>query len=335
MLPDVSNLTIVRRETRLQGLKAKWGTVGQARFMLRAAREQQAEQVAPTMAKRLRAKQKSTVLEQADFDDYQHEDEQYQDVIDRLERELDFGLPIKVLDRSYVPNYDFSRTAVVIVVGQDGLVANTAKYVGELPIVAVNPDPQRFDGLLLPFKVEQVRGAVQRVLDEKFRARPVTLAEVTLGDQQRLIAFNDFFIGTKSHVSARYLLTVNERVEPQSSSGILVATGAGSTGWLSSVFNMAAGVAEFLGTQLARPQPWAWEERQLGWAVREPFLSKQTQVKLVAGKIHGEQALLIESLMPENGVIFSDGIEADYLPFNSGTIARIGIAPQQAQIVVG
>lgn len=335
MLTEVSNLTIVRRETRLQGLKAKWGTVGQAKFMLRAAREQQAELVAPAMAKRMRSKKKTASLEQADFDDYQLEDNQYQDVIDRLERELDFGMPIKVLDRSFVPNYDFSRTAVVIVVGQDGLVANTAKYIGELPIVAVNPDPRRFDGLLLPFKIEQVRGIVQRVLEQKFQTRPVTLAEVTLGDQQRLLAFNDFFIGTKSHVSARYLLTVQERVEPQSSSGILVSTGAGSTGWLSSVFNMAAGVAEFLGEKLNRPQPWAWEERRLGWAVREPFLSKQTQTKLVAGTIHDEQSLLIESLMPENGVIFSDGIESDYLPFNSGTIARIGIAPRQAQIVVG
>jgi hypothetical protein len=40
------------------------------------------------------------------------------------------------------------------------------------------------------------------------------------------------------------------------------------------------------------------------------------------------------SQMPENGVIFSDGIESDYLEFNSGTLAEIGIAEKKGQLVV-
>jgi hypothetical protein len=37
--------------------------------------------------------------------------------------------------------------------------------------------------------------------------------------------------------------------------------------------------------------------------------------------------------MPSNGLIFSDGIEADFLNFNSGLIAEIGIAKQKAMII--
>jgi len=38
--------------------------------------------------------------------------------------------------------------------------------------------------------------------------------------------------------------------------------------------------------------------------------------------------------MPENGVIFSDGIEADRLDFNSGTEVQIAVAERQGQLIV-
>jgi hypothetical protein len=233
-----------------------------------------------------------------------------------------------------VPNFDFWSCAVVVVVGQDGLVANTAKYVDGLPIVAINPDPATIDGVLLPFKVQQARSAVARVLERKSRHRHVTMGEVTLNDGQKMLAFNDFFLGAKSHVSARYTLTVAGQLEPQSSSGVLVSTGAGSTGWLSSVFNMAAGVAELLGVEPKGGVQLAWEDRRLIWTVREPFISKISRAELVAGFLPDGQSLVLESLMPEGGVIFSDGIEADFLPFNSGTIAHVTASKKTANLVV-
>lgn len=77
-----------------------------------------------------------------------------------------------------------------------------------------------------------------------------------------------------------------------------------------------------------------WDTRQLAWVVREPFASRFSQAELVAGLLEGGESLVLESLMPEGGAIFSDGIEADYLDFNSGTSVRIQVAKQQAQIVV-
>lgn len=337
MPADLTHITIIRRETRLERLKARWGTVGQAKFLLGMARQRAAapEQTHTGPSKTKAARQQAPDEEvQAEFAEYQSEDDQYQGSLDQLERELDFGLPINVLDRAFASNFDFSRTAVVVVVGQDGLVANTAKYVGELPVVAVNPDPQRIDGILLPFTAARARAAVGRVLDGKYRARRVSLAEVELNDQQRMLAFNDFFIGSRSHVSARYLLTANGTVEPQSSSGVLISTGAGSTGWLSSVFNMAAGVASFFGQELTERLQWPWEERRLCWVVREPFASKRSGATLVAGLLNENEELTLESLMPEDGVIFSDGIEADFLPFTSGTIAKVRVAERQARLVV-
>jgi len=39
------------------------------------------------------------------------------------------------------------------------------------------------------------------------------------------------------------------------------------------------------------------------------------------------------SYMPENGVVFSDGIESDYLRFNSSTVLTIGVASECGQLV--
>ncbi|TJX03337.1 sugar kinase, partial [Neisseria gonorrhoeae] len=49
---------------------------------------------------------------------------------------------------------------------------------------------------------------------------------------------------------------------------------------------------------------------------------------------NGAETLRLRSLMPENGVIFSDGIEADHLDFNAGTEAVIGIAERQGRLIV-
>lgn len=327
-------LVVVTRPTRLEGLKERWVTARAAKFRIKAAHDVERERRGTPRTASPPNNAAALADAEADFGDYEDEDAAYQRARETLVRDLDFGLPVKFLDRSYLPNYDFWNCAAVIVLGQDGLVANTAKYVGDLPIVAINPDPKRFDGVLLPFRIEDARGSVGRVLDQRFRARNVTLAEVTLNDGQRLLAFNDFFMGCRTHVSARYTLEVGREREPQSSSGLLVSTGAGSTGWMSSVFNMAAGVSRLLHKEVDGSVRLEWDARRLIWAVREPFISKHSQARLISGLLDEPEELVIESLMPSNGVIFSDGIESDFLQFNSGTIARVGVSKQQARLVI-
>jgi hypothetical protein len=246
----------------------------------------------------------------------------------------DFDLPVQTVDRDFLPNFLFGPRDIVVTVGQDGLVANTAKYAVGLPIVAVNPDPQRIDGVLLPFRTDQARAAVRSVLHGNAAYREVTLAEALLADGQRLLAFNELFIGSRTHVSARYRLSVAGKSEPQSSSGVLVCTGAGSTGWLSSIFNMAAGVAAVFGAKpTAKTIRLNWEDPRLVYVVREPFVSKSSRAELVAGMLEPGGEIAIESDMPANGVIFSDGVEADALEFNAGAVARIKTAAGKARLV--
>src|ERR1051325_1331077 len=174
----------------------------------------------------------------------------------------------------------------------------------------------------------------KRRIEAKATIREVTLAEIKLHDGQRLLAFNDLFIGARSHVSALYRISCGKKTEVQSSSGVLVSTGAGSTGWLSSVFNMVSGVASFRGGKVVEPVRMPWEDRRLIYVVREPFVSRHSQANLVTGMLESGQELVLESLMPSGGVVFSDGMEADFLQFNSGATATVRAAEQRARLVV-
>jgi hypothetical protein len=54
----------------------------------------------------------------------------------------------------------------------------------------------------------------------------------------------------------------------------------------------------------------------------------------VAGMLDEGRELVIGSQMPNGGVIFSDGVESDFVEFNSGSIARFTVSPQRARLVV-
>jgi len=302
-------LVIVTRKTRLEDLVARFNTRSQAKFYIEHAG--------------------------GDFADYEREDDAYGRALETLQRTLEFDMPHQMVDRALVPTFQFQAEDLVVTLGQDGLVANTAKYVGAQPIVAVNPEPARFDGILLPFLPGHARTAVASVLAGKATLREITLAQAKLNDGQRLLAFNDLFLGAHSHVSALYRIACGRRAETHSSSGVLVSTGAGSTGWVSSAFNMAAGIAAFCGGMPGKSIRIAWDDRRLLYIVREPFLSKHSQAGIVAGLIESGEELVLESFMPSGGVIFSDGMEADFLQFNSGAITHIRAAEQRARLVVG
>ncbi len=299
-------VVLVTRRTRLEELVVRHNSVGQAKFYL--------EHLG------------------ADFGDYVIEHDNYRRALDRCLSQLDPLVRYQQLDRSFLPNFVFAPDDIVMTLGQDGLVANTLKYVDQQSVVAINPDPQRWDGVLLPFQVDQIGFTVANVLADKYQCKRITMAEVALNDGQRLKGVNDIFIGQRSHVSARYAIEFAQQREHQSSSGVIVATGLGSTGWLRSVITTAQRISA--PQQNADYSPHAWDEKRLHFVVREAFPSRNTGVNLIAGEIAHNRVLTITSEMPEGGVIFADGMEMDAIQFGAGFTATIQPAMQQARLVV-
>jgi len=309
---NYEKIVLVTRKTRLEGLIERFNTKAQAQFYIEHGG--------------------------GNFAFYEQEHATYHQALTELRRELSRLAKLQVIERAFLPNFLFAENDLVMTIGIDGLVVNTAKYLNGQPLIAVNPDPAHIDGVLLPFSVSTGLTVARDVVSRGvFKVREVTMAEAKLTDGQRLLAFNDLFIGVRSHTSARYRIAVAGREEHHSSSGIIVSTGAGSTGWLSSLFNMAQGMVHgfFPKTKIAeQPLRLSWDTDRLIYVVREPFISKTSGASLVCGAITRDAPLLLESETPEGGVIFSDGVEADYLDFNAGALATIGIAERRTQLVV-
>lgn len=304
-------IILVSRRTRLDDLIAKFNTEEQAKFYV--------EHLG------------------ADFSDYVRERDTYRTALAQAENSLRELGRVQTLARSFLPNFLFGKDDTVVVLGQDGLVANTVKYLSTQPVIGVNPDPPRWDGVLLPFTVRDLGKIVPEVFASKRQIKEVTMAKAVLNNGQHLHAVNDLFIGPKSHVSARYVISIGDREEQHSSSGIIVSTGLGSTGWLKSLLAGAVGVTNSLSrssSAVSAQSSFDWSANYLLFTVREPFPSKTSAASLVFGKVTKETPLNLTSQMPEHGVIFSDGIEDDFLEFNSGTQAVITIADEKGHLVV-
>jgi NAD kinase len=304
-------IVVVKRKTRLDELIARFNTVAQAKFYV--------EHLG------------------TDFSDYLEEHEHYSRSLSQAQAILARLGRVQVIDRSLLPNFLFGEDDIVVAIGQDGLVANTLKYLTEQVLIGVNPDPKRWDGILLPFEVHDLRIIVIDVLKKKRSVKEITMAKVLLNDGQHLYAVNDFFIGQKTHISARYAIQSGDQEEHHSSSGIIVSTGLGSTGWFTSILAGASGIiSRISGSQpsIDVARGFAWDADYLYFSVREPFPSRTSSTDLVFGQVTRERPLKILSEMAENGVIFSDGIESDYLVFSSGIEATIAPAEKKGKLVV-
>ncbi|MBN2536172.1 MAG: sugar kinase [Spirochaetales bacterium] len=333
-------IILVTSMTRLEYLKKRFNSVTQAKFYV--------EHLG------------------ADFNDYLAEDELYREAFAASITAINQVGRLQVIQRQYLPNFIFGKKDIVVVLGRDGLVANTLKYLNGQPCIGVNPDPGRWDGILLPFKAGELHLVIPGFLQEKYRIKEVTMVKATLQNGEYLYGVNDLFIGAQTHISARYSITHGEKSEQHSSSGIIISTGLGSTAWLKSIIIGASKIVNELTLQgtdrnhnrstrqnkngagtdqgkNAGPQNVSgkaslekmnWDADYLYFSVREPFPSMTSSTDIVFGKITREKPLRILSYMPDSGVIFSDGIEKDYISFTSGMKAVISIAEKKGRLVV-
>jgi hypothetical protein len=227
------------------------------------------------------------------------------------------------VSRSELDRFLFAGDDVVVVLGQDGLVANVAKYLGGQPVIGLNPEPERWPGVLVPHAPAAAADLLHDVAAGRAALEERTMVEARLDDGQRLLALNEVFLGHASHQSARYALEVGGERERQSSSGVIVSTGTGATGW-------AASIAGERGSQLALPRP---GDPALAFYVREAWPSAATGTALTEGLLRDDAILRLQSEMAEGGVVFGDGIEGDRLQLDWGRRVHVGVARERLLLV--
>jgi urease gamma subunit len=274
-------IVVVHRRTELDELVARHGTRGQAGFFL-ASRGRSLDEV----------------------------DQRHRAVQAALST-VTIAIPIDwrraEVERADLDRFLFTPEDVVVVVGQDGLVANVAKYLDHQPVIGINPEPDRNPGVLVPHAPAKFEAVLQAVASGSARYETRTMVEASLDDGQALVALNEIFVGHPSHQSARYRLRPEGVEERQSSSGLIVSTGTGATGWCQSLWRQTHSALEL-------PEP---AEPRLVWFVREPWPSPATGTSLVEGELEADHALRVVA-ETDGLVVFGDGIESDRLMLGWG-----------------
>lgn len=287
---------VVTRPTELEELLARHATRGQAAFFL----EQRGQNLGVIEADHARVLDAVAAVSQA--------------------------IPIRWrrarIERAELSRFVFEPGDIVVAVGQDGLVANVAKYLDGQLVVGVNPDRGRFDGVLVRHAPRAVRKLLPSAAAERLEIEERTMVTAELDDGQRLVALNEIYLGHRTHQSSRYRLAWGHASERHSSSGLICATGTGATGWARSICLRREG---------APPLPGPGDPA-VAFLVREAFPSRATGTELVSGVVSGSDRLEVISEMNHDGVIFGDGIEGDRIDFHWGMSASVGVAPRALRL---
>ena len=289
---------LVTRPTELDGLIARHGTRQQAAFFLRT-RGRTLEEVEARHAA-------------------------LHDAVDAVTGAIAVDWRRGHVRRGDLDRFLFGPEDVVVVVGQDGLVANVAKYLDGQPVIGIDPEPGLNPGVLVrhaPAAVAELLDALVTGPGPAIEAR--SMVEARTDDGQELVALNEVYIGDPGHQSARYRLDAGRgSSERQSSSGILVGTGTGATGWCRSAWLER-------GSGLALPRP---TDPTLSWFVREAWPSPATGTEQTEGLLEAGQDLVILA-ESDRLVVFGDGIESDAMPLTWGQRLRVGLSERRLRLV--
>lgn len=299
MTGKAPRVVVVTRETEYQLLLARHATFGQAKFFLET-----------------RGQDIAVVLEHH---------ERFEATLGKVLGTIPVQWRISRVGRKDLPRFLFEPEDTVIAVGQDGLVANTAKYLAGQFVLGINPAPDLYEGVLVPCPPEALADLLVPATERTAGVETRTMVKAELDDGQKLLALNEIFLGHRTHQSARYRIALGDTGERQSSSGIIVTTGTGATGWARSINRDRA-------HDLDLPAP---TDPAAAFFVREAWPSVATGIGITEGVLARQQHLEITSEMNENGVLFGDGIEDDYLRLDWGVTATIGVAERTLNLVKG
>lgn len=288
---------VVTRASEYQALLARHGTRGQAAFFL----ERRGQSLA----------------------DLERRHALLQAALEAVSRAIPPDWRRVRLDRADLARFVFEPEDMIVAAGQDGLVANAAKYLTGQLVLGVNPDPERYEGILVPHPAARAAALLPAMAEGEVEVEARTMVEARLDDGQRLLALNEVFAGHRTHQSARYRIAHGGREERQSSSGVIVTTGTGATGW-----------ARSINGERRRPLPLPGPtEPAVAFLVREPFPGVATGTTIDGAVLERARPLELVSEMNEGGVLFGDGIEEDRLDFGWGTRASLGPAPEVLRLV--
>lgn len=229
-------------------------------------------------------------------------------------RELLPGADLVMMSQLAAPvsGYD-----AVVSLGGDNSFTYTTHFVGDTPVASVNSDPGQSLGALCRWSAGDLREFSHCLRHNRYAVEEWPRLEASVDGAPFRPATSEYFLGERDRKEMSRLVLVHGDREyaPQKSSGLIVATGAGSTGWYASARRyLARGDGRFAPT-----------ERRAAFVVAEPpGLDAQG---LYAGELRQGQQLIVHSLNDAEGVISADSWVRGAFRRGQKAVIRLGERP--------
>jgi NAD+ kinase len=216
------------------------------------------------------------------------------------------------------PRVDYKGFDLIVTVGGDGTFLTAARHASSRQLIlGVNSDPSWSVGKFCGTDAGRFEFDLLATLKKPCLKKLHKLRITFLDKPRRAVeCLNDILLcHTNPAAMSRYILQVGKTAEEQRSSGIWIASAAGSTGAIAS----AGGVKLPL------------ETRRIQYKPRELYHGRGVAYRFNGGVIEPGKAITITSRMA-HGRVFVDGAHVRH-PFTFGTSVRIESAPDFVQMV--
>ena len=205
-----------------------------------------------------------------------------------------------------------AKARCVISVGGDGTLLATSHWVTGAALLGVNSAPRSSVGHLTLARRASLPQILRRIASGTLLPHSVARLEVVLEGRTLPPALNDVLIAHEQPAAtSRYRLRLGRRAEDHRSSGLWIATAAGSTA----------------GIRSAGGEAMPLDARRLQFRARELYRARGFGASLEAGFVEPGEKLVVESAMA-SGWLFIDGARmAVRFPFGAQAIFRIAEQP--------
>ncbi len=255
------------------------------------------------------------------IEEYKKEGVDYEYILQSHERQLQSRALAKeifpnalIIQKDNLTKENIKKVDITIALGGDNHFQYVSHFIENELILGVNSDFLSSEGVLLSGTTNNLELISNRCNNDDYIIEKWTRINVIINKKQVTRATCDIFVGeAERHLTSRNIIFYNGLTRQQKSSGILITTGSGSTGWYNSA-------SRFIDEEpIFDPK-----SKYAKFIVTEPYKGSLTDYSLIKGKIDNDKILKINSLNSNNGRVIADSLEI--FNFNRGNFLEVEIS---------
>ena len=222
------------------------------------------------------------------------------------------------LTKETIKNFD-----ILISLGGDNHFMYVSNFADNKLLIGINSDPKSSEGALTSFNIETFEAFIPNLISGNYKIEEWTRLKVELnGKTLWPLITCDLFLGEQERWNmSRHIIKFKGKEEEQKGSGLLVTTGAGSTGW----YDSAVRYIKEKGEKISHL------DKKGVFLLTEPYKGKLSGCELIHEPFEEGDKVEVDSLNDSKGVISIDSLWV--FNFNRGDKVVFSVSDKPLKVI--